>query len=61
MIWETYFDGGEPNDKWGEAMLDLSKRLTIEEIRSDGVTVNLSEVIRNKIEALSKNRLIYQM
>ena len=51
---ETYFYGGKPDDKWDKAMSDLSKLLTIEEIRNNGVTVNLSEIIENKLENLNK-------
>ena len=51
---ETYFYGGKPNDKWDKAMSDLSKLLTVTEIRNNGVTVNLSEVIENKLENLNK-------
>ena len=51
---ETYFYGGKPDDKWDKAMSDLSKLLTIEEIRNNGVTVNLSEIIKNKLENLNK-------
>ena len=51
---ETYFYGGKPDDKWDKAMYDLSKLLTIEEIRNNGVTVNLSEMIENKLENLDK-------
>lgn len=51
---ETYFYGGNPDDKWDKSMSDLSKLLTIEEIRNNGVTVNLSEIIENKLESLNK-------
>ena len=51
---ETYFYGGKPDDKWDKAMSNLSKLLTIEEIRNNGVTVNLSEIIENKLENLNK-------
>ncbi len=51
---ETYFYGGKPDDKWDKAMSDLSKLLTVEEIRSNGVTVNLSKIIENKINELNK-------
>lgn len=51
---ETYFYGGNPDDKWDKAMYNLSKLLTIEEIRNNGVTVNLSEIIKNKLENLNK-------
>lgn len=51
---ETYFYGGNPGDKWDKAIYDLSKLLTVEEIRNNGVTVNLSEIIENKLENLDK-------
>lgn len=51
---ETYFYGGKPDDKWDKAMSDLSRLVTIEEIRNNGVTVNLSEIIENKLEDLNK-------
>ena len=54
---ETYFYGGKPDDKWDKAMSDLSKLLTIEEIRNNGVIVNLSEIIENKLENLNKANL----
>ena len=54
---ETYFYGGKPDDKWDKAISDLSKLLTIEEIRNNGVTVNLSEIIENKLESLNKTDL----
>lgn len=54
---ETYFYGGKPDDKWDKAMSDLSKLLTVEEIRNNGVTVNLSEIIENKLDNLDKAEL----
>lgn len=54
---ETYFYGGKPNDKWDKAMFNLSKLLTIEEIRNNGVTINLSKIIENRIEELSNANL----
>lgn len=42
---ETYFYGGNPDDIWSKALFDLSKLLTIMEIRANGVIVNLSKVI----------------
>ena len=54
---ETYFYGGKPDDKWDKAISDLSKLLTIEEIRTGGVIVNLSEVIENNIDKLEKANL----
>lgn len=57
---ETYFYGGEPYNKWDKAMSDLSKLLTIEEIKNNGVTVNLSEIIENKSENLNKAHLFIE-
>ena len=57
---ETYFYGGKPDDKWDKAMSDLSKLLTIEEIRNDGVTVNLSDIIERKIDKLDKANLFIE-
>ena len=54
---ETYFYGGKPDDAWDKAMSDLSKFLTITEIRSGGVIVNLSEIIENKLDSLDKTDL----
>ena len=51
---ETYFYGGKPDDAWDKAMSDLSQLLTITEIRSGGVIVNLSEVIENNMDKLEK-------
>ena len=54
---ETYFYGGKPDDAWDKAMSDLSRLLTITEIRSGGVIVNLSEIIENKLDSLDKTNL----
>ena len=54
---ETYFYGGKPDDAWDQAMSDLSELLTITEIRSGGVFVNLSDVIEKKINELSDTNL----
>ena len=54
---ETYFYGGKPDDAWDKAMSDLSQLLTITEIRSGGVIVNLSEIIENKLESLDETNL----
>lgn len=51
---EVYFYGGKPADTWSKAISDLSKLLTITEIRTGGVIVNLSEVIENNMENLNK-------
>ena len=57
---ETYFYGGELEDKWDKVMSDLSKLLTVEEIRNNCVTVNLSEIIENKIDKLDKANLFIE-
>lgn len=54
---ETYFYGGKPDDKWSQAMSDLSKLVIIEEIRNNGVMINLSKIIEDKIEKLNKTDL----
>lgn len=54
---ETYFYSSKPDNKWDKAMSDLSKLLTVEEIRNNGVIVNLSEIVGNKIEELRKSDL----
>ena len=54
---ETYFYGGKPDDVWNKAMSDLSQLLTITEIRSGGVIVNLSEIIENKLDSLDETNL----
>lgn len=51
---ETYFYGAIPNDKWSKSILELSKILTIETIKSDGVIVNLTEVVERNINKLKK-------
>lgn len=51
---ETYFYGGKPDDIWSKAIYDLSKLLTITEIRTGGVIVNLSEVIENNMDKLEE-------
>ena len=57
---ETYFYAKTPYNRWDKAMYDLSKLLTIEEINDNGVTVNLSEIIENKLENLSKANLFVE-
>lgn len=51
---EVYFYGGKPSYEWSKLLLDLSKLLTITEIRSSGIIVNLSEVIEEHISKLKK-------
>lgn len=50
---EVYFyNDDDDGDLWSKCMAELSKLLDVREIRSNGVIVNLSEVIENKLEAL---------
>ena len=51
---EVYFYGGKPADTWSKAISDLSKLLTIKEIRNAGVAVNLSNIIEKKIDKLEE-------
>ena len=51
---ETYFYGGKPKQKWDTSMCNLSKLLTVTEIKKNGITVNFSEVIENKISELEE-------
>ena len=55
---ETYFYATiDANDRWQCAMLKLAEQLTVKTIRTNGVIVNLSEVIENHICELSKSDL----
>lgn len=57
---EIYFHGRkarEASDEWDMAISDLSKLITVEEIRSNGVIVNLSEVIEKNINKLQEANL----
>ena len=54
---ETYFYGGKPDDARSKAISDLSKLLTITEIRSGGVIVNLSSVIEKNMDKLEESDL----
>jgi hypothetical protein len=54
---ETYFykaDNGNKMDAWDKAMYEFAKLLTITSISSDGVTVNMAEVIESKLPELKK-------
>lgn len=51
---EVYFYGGKPKDEWDRMMNELTKLLTIKEILSNGVFVNLSNVIEKHIDELKK-------
>lgn len=57
---ETYFYGGQPYDKWDKSICELSKLLTIKEIRNTGVTVNLSNIIEKKIYKLEEAEMFYK-
>lgn len=58
---EAYFYGGEDKeDVWQCALIDLSKLLTIKEIRNGGVIVNLSDVLKKKIDKLEEAELFYK-
>lgn len=41
-------------DRWDKAMLSLSKLLEVVESSDDGYTVNLSEVIENRLDELER-------
>ena len=51
---ESYFYNDEPDDDWQTSMLELAKLLDVTEINKYGVTVNLSEVIKNKLNELKE-------
>ena len=57
---ETYFYGGKPGDAWSETISDLSKLLTITEIRTGGVIVNLSSVIEMNIDEIREADLFHK-
>ena len=46
-------------DRWDKAMLSLSKLLEVVESSDDGYTVNLSEVIENKLNELETVDLFF--
>lgn len=54
---ETYFYGNNTDGKWDKCLLELSKLLTIKEIRRNGVIVNLTEVIEKNLPNLEKTDL----
>jgi len=54
---ETYFykaDNEENMDEWEKANYELAKLLTVSEFSSDGVVVNMAEVIEKKLPELKK-------
>ena len=55
---ETYFySDKDEEDRWQNSMIKLSKLLTIKEIRTNGVMVNLSDVIDKKMDELNESDL----
>ena len=55
---ESYFYNViDAEDLWDNSMIELSKLLNVEEIHNNGVIVNLSKVIENHLEDLSKANL----
>lgn len=53
---ETYFynENANTEDAWDKAMLEFAKLLTITNFCSNGITVNMSEVIAKKLPELEK-------
>ena len=52
---ETYFyNTTDDGDLWTKTMMELSKLLTITEIKADGVIVNLTEVVETNMEKLKE-------
>lgn len=47
---EIYFYSNKPNDDWDRLMRSLSEKLAITKISTNGVTVNLSEIIEKNID-----------
>ena len=56
---ETYFYNDEPDNEWQRAMLKLAKLLTITEKYENGVTVNLSGLIKKNMDKLKEATLFY--
>lgn len=57
---EAYFYGGKPDDKWSEEMKNFSKKLSIKEIKKNGIVVNLSKVIERSLNEIQKTDLFNQ-
>lgn len=55
---ETYFYT-ENKTVWDKAMNNLAKLLTISTFSKNGLTVNLTEVIQNKLSALEETDLFH--
>lgn len=51
---ETYFYSGKYKDKWDKSIMELSKLLTVTRITTDGITVNLAEIIEKNIAKLKE-------
>lgn len=53
---ETYFYSDRPDldDRWGKSMWKLTEILDIVQINTNGVTVNLAEVIEKNIDKFSE-------
>lgn len=47
-------------DSWDKSMIELSKLLNVKEIRNNGVVVNLSKIIEDNLENLSKSNLFIE-
>lgn len=58
---ETYFykDNIEYEDDWDKAMSELSKLLTVVNFSKNGLTVNLAEIIEDKLSQLKEADLFY--
>lgn len=57
---ESYFYNDEADDEWQDSMLELAKILEIREIKERGVVVNLSELIKKKIDLLKETDLFHK-
>ena len=58
---ETYFYANkQAEDSWDNSMIELSKLLTVKEIRTNGVMVDLSDLIEGRLENLKKADLFIE-
>ena len=57
---EVYFYNDKPDDEWQRAMLELAKLLTVTEECGDAVTVDLSNLVKRKIEKLKNANLFFK-
>jgi hypothetical protein len=55
---ETYFYN-QTDDAWDRAMMKLADKLTVIDVRDDGVIVNLYELIERNQPALEESGLFY--